>query len=161
MFFWGRFLAFCLSVFILASASMGLLARTAGADFSTIIFQQIIYGLIGCVGLYFFAFKIDYKILRRFAFPLLIFGLVITSLVFCPKVGFSHGGASRWISVGPFFLPTVGIFETGDYRLSGGLDFFQKRNIADFKAGFLPFAGILAAADFFWFCKEIWAPWGW
>ena len=28
------------------------------------------------------------------------------------------------------------------------MDFFQKRNIADFKAGFLPFAGILAAAGF-------------
>ena len=35
---------------------------------------------------------------------MLIFGLVITSLVFLPKVGFSHGGASRWISVGPFFF---------------------------------------------------------
>ena len=127
---------------------MGLLVRTAGADFSSIIFQQIIYGLVGCIGLYFFAFKVDYKILRRFAFPLLIFGLVVASLVFLPKVGFSHGGASRWISVGPFFFQPSEFFETGAYRLYRGLDFFQKRNIADFKTGFLPFAGILAVAGF-------------
>ena len=134
--------------FILASASMGLLARTAGADFSTIIFQQIIYGLIGCVGLYFFAFKIDYKILRRFAFPLLIFGLVITSLVFLPKVGFSHGGASRWISVGPFFFQPSEFLKLGIIVYLAAWISSKKRNIADFKAGFLPFAGILAAAGF-------------
>ena len=134
--------------FILASASMGLLARTAGADFSTIIFQQIIYGLVGCVGLYFFAFKIDYKILRRFAFPLLIFGLVITSLVFLPKVGFSHGGASRWISVGPFFFQPSEFLKLGIIVYLAAWISSKKRNIADFKAGFLPFAGILAAAGF-------------
>ena len=46
------------------------------------------------------------------------------------------------------FLSAVGIFETGAYRLYRSLDFFQKRNIADFKTGFLPFAGILAVAGF-------------
>ena len=81
VFLWTVFVFLLIGFFILASASMGLLARTAGVDFSSIIFQQIIYGLVGCIGLYFFAFKFDYKILRRFAFPLLIFGLIITSLV--------------------------------------------------------------------------------
>lgn len=132
--------------FVLASASMGLLARTAGADFSTIIFQQIIYGLAGCIGLYFFAFKVDYKLLRRFAFPLLIFGLIITSLVFLPKVGFSHGGASRWISVGPFFFQPSEFLKLGIIVYLAAWISSKKRNIADFKTGFLPFAGILAAA---------------
>ena len=114
--------------FILASASMGLLARTAGADFSTIIFRQIIYGLVGCIGLYFFAFKLDYKILRRFAFPLLIFGLIIASLVFLPETGFSHGGASRWISVGPFFFQPSEFFEAGNHRLCRGLISSKKKH---------------------------------
>ena len=134
--------------FILASASIGLLTRTAGADFSSIIFQQIIYGLVGCIGLYFFAFKFDYKILRRFAFPLLIFGLIITSLVFLPKLGFSHGGASRWISVGPFFFQPSEFLKLGLIVYAAAWLSSKKRNIADFKTGFLPFAGILAAAGF-------------
>ena len=104
MFFWGRFWFSPYRFFYPRLGFNGALAKTAGADFSSIIFQQILYGLVGLVGLYFFAFKIDYKILRRFAFPLLLFGLVVSSLVFLPKVGFSHGGASRWISVGPFFF---------------------------------------------------------
>ena len=134
--------------FILASASMGLLARTAGADFSTIIFRQIIYGLVGCIGLYFFAFKLDYKILRRFAFPLLIFGLIIASLVFLPETGFSHGGASRWISVGPFFFQPSEFLKLGIIVYVAAWISSKKRNIADFKTGFLPFAGILAATGF-------------
>mgnify|MGYP001594474262 CR=1 FL=1 len=134
--------------FILASASMGLLARTAGADFSTIIFQQIIYGLVGCIGLYFFAFKFDYKILRRLAFPLLVFGLIAASLVFLPKIGFSHGGASRWISIGPFFFQPSEFLKLGLIVYAAAWISSKKRNIADFKTGFLPFAGILAAAGF-------------
>jgi len=134
--------------FILASASMGLLARTAGADFSSIIFQQIIYGLVGCIGLYLFAFKVDYKILRRFAFPLLVFGLISASLVFLPKIGFSHGGASRWISVGPFFFQPSEFLKLGLIIYVAAWISSKRRNIADFKTGFLPFAGILAAAGF-------------
>lgn len=131
--------------FILASASMGLLARTAGADFSTIIFQQIIFGLVGCIGLYFFAFKFDYKILHRFAFPLLVFGFVSSSLVFLPKIGFSHGGASRWISIGPFFFQPSEFLKLGIIVYLAAWISSKKRNIADFKTGFLPFALILAA----------------
>ncbi|KKT19617.1 MAG: Stage V sporulation protein E [Parcubacteria group bacterium GW2011_GWB1_43_8] len=147
--FLGTVFAFLLiGFFILASASMGLLARTAGADFSSIIFQQIIYGLVGCIGLYLFAFKFDYKILRRFAFPLLIFGLVASSLVFLPKIGFSHGGASRWISVGPFFFQPSEFLKLGLIVYAAAWISSKRRNIADFKTGFLPFAGILTAAGF-------------
>jgi len=148
VFLWTVFVFLLIGFFILASASMGLLARTAGADFSSIIFQQIIYGLVGCIGLYFFAFKFDYKILRRFAFPLLIFGLIIASLVFLPKLGFSHGGASRWISVGPFFFQPSEFLKLGLIVYAAAWLSSKKRNIADFKTGFLPFAGILAAAGF-------------
>ncbi|MEK9161256.1 MAG: FtsW/RodA/SpoVE family cell cycle protein, partial [Patescibacteria group bacterium] len=142
------FIFLLVGFFILASASMGLLARTAGADFSTIIFQQIIYGFVGCIGLYFFAFKFDYKILRRFAFPLLVFGLIAASLVFLPKIGFSHGGASRWISIGPFFFQPSEFLKLGLIVYAAAWISSKKRNIADFKTGFLPFAGILAAAGF-------------
>ena len=134
--------------FILASASMGLLTRTAGADFFSIIFQQILYGLIGCVGLYFFAFKIDYKILLKLSFPFFIFSLIITSLVFLPDIGFSHGGARRWISVGPFFFQPSEFLKLGLIVYVAAWISSKKRNIADFKTGFLPFAGVLAAAGF-------------
>src|SRR3989344_6873460 len=148
VFLWTVFGFLLFGFFILASASMGLLARTAGADFSSIIFQQILYGLVGCVGLYFFAFKVDYKILRRFAFPLFIFGLVIASLVFLPKIGFSHGGASRWIKVGPLFFQPSEFLKLGLIVYIAAWISSKKRNIADFKTGFLPFAGILATAGF-------------
>ena len=148
VFFGTIFIFLLIGFFILASASMGLLVKTAGADFYSIIFQQIIYGLIGCVGLYFFTFKIDYKILRKFALLLFIFGLIIASSVFLPKIGFSHGGASRWISVGPFFFQPSEFLKLGIIIYIAAWISSRKRSIADFKTGFLPFAGILASAGF-------------
>ena len=47
--------------FILASASMGLLAKTAGADFSSIIFQQILYGLVALSAFIFLLLKLITK----------------------------------------------------------------------------------------------------
>lgn len=132
--------------FILASASMGLLARTAGADFSSILFQQLLFGLVGCIGLYFFAFKLDYRILRKFAFPFFLFGLVLSSLVFLPNIGFSHGGASRWISVGSFFFQPSEFLKLALIVYVAAWLSSEKRNISSFKAGFLPFASILMAA---------------
>ena len=134
--------------FILASASMGLLTRTTGADFYSIIFQQVVFGLVGCIGLYFFAFKIDYKILLKLAFPFLLFGLIITSLVFLPDIGLSHGGASRWIKIGSFSFQPSEFLKLGLIVYVAAWISSKKRNIADFKAGFLPFAGVLAVAGF-------------
>ena len=77
---------------ILASASIGLLAKKNGADFSSVVFYQVLYGLVGCIGLYIFAFKADYHLLKKFALPLFLFGLIASVLVFLPGIGFSHGG---------------------------------------------------------------------
>ena len=76
VFLWTVFVFLLIGFFILASASMGLLARTAGADFSSIIFQQIIYGLVGCIGLYLFAFKFDYLSGRR-SWPIILWKVAV------------------------------------------------------------------------------------
>src|SRR3989344_2017844 len=44
--------------------------------------------------------RVPYKYLRSLAFYLLIASMVASLLVFIPYLGFSHGGATRWISIG-------------------------------------------------------------
>lgn len=134
--------------FILASASIGLIARKNGADFSSVVFNQILYGLFGCVGLYFFAFKIDYHLLRKFALPFFLFGLIASSLVFLPSIGFNHGGANRWISAGPVFFQPSEFLKLGLVVYLAAWIASKKKNISDFKTGFLPFAGITAISGF-------------
>lgn len=148
LFLWIVFGWMFLGFFILASASIGLIARTTGADFSSIIFHQVLYGLLGCVGLYFFAFKADYHLLRKFALPLFLFGLVASSLVFLPNIGFNHGGASRWISAGPFFFQPSEFLKLGLVVYLAAWISSKKKSITDFKTGFLPFAGIVGVSGF-------------
>ena len=92
---------------IFSSASLGLLSRD-GADFSSVAFNQFLFGIIGGSTAMFMMSNIYYRHLRRFAFYIFIASLVLTSLVFIPGLGNSHGGATRWIDIGSFsFLKSV------------------------------------------------------
>ena len=148
VFLWTVFAWMFIGFFILASASIGLLARATGADFSSTIFYQILYGVVGCVGLYFFAFKLDYHLLKRFALPLFLFGLIASSLVFLPGIGFNHGGASRWINAGPIFFQPSEFLKLGLVIYLAAWISSKRKNISDFKTGFLPFAGIVGISGF-------------
>lgn len=99
-FFWIviSLVAFGLLMFI--SASFGVLAKNTG-KFTGIIINQIALGLgLGSI-LFFAGLKIPYEFWRNNAFYILLGALGITMLVFIPGLGFSHGGAQRWLSLGP------------------------------------------------------------
>lgn len=134
--------------FILASASMGLLIRSGGVNYSDVVLQQVVYGLVGCVLLFIFASKVDYHILAKFSLPMLIIGLVLSSLVFLPQFGFSYGGASRWIKAGPLFFQPSEFLKLALVIYAAAWISSKKRDIADFKNGFLPIAVVLAAVGF-------------
>lgn len=57
-------------------------------------------GLVLAVVLY----RIPFRRLRFLAWPAIILAIILLALVFVPGVGFSSGGAQRWISFGPIFL---------------------------------------------------------
>lgn len=83
---------------IFFSASLGLLAR-GGAQFSGVVFKQL-FGLVLGLGALFLMLKIDYRLLKNYSFHLFVISLVITAAVFLPGLGFEHGGAQRWLSIG-------------------------------------------------------------
>src|SRR3989344_7029868 len=63
---------------------------------------QVIWAVVAVIAGV-FAYKINYKILEKFA-PFFILGAVIFLLfVFIPGVGVEIYGAKRWVSVGGFF----------------------------------------------------------
>lgn len=101
---------FLLSVFLLvgagilifSSASLGLLARTE-TIFRSVFFNQIGLGLIGGLIAMFAIASINYKLFKKYAFFFYIISVVLLILVFIPGIGFTHGGARRWIHIGNFF----------------------------------------------------------
>lgn len=97
-------LVFGLMVFV--SASFGILAKNE-AKFFGVIFNQVFLGLgVGSIALWVFA-KIPYVVYRKYSFYIFIVGIILTSLVFVPGLGFKHGGARRWISLGPVSFQPV------------------------------------------------------
>lgn len=91
---------------IFNSASLGLLAKD-GTQFSNVAFTQTFFGLfLGTLACLVIS-RIDFRIFKKYAWPILLLSFAITLAVFIPGVGFSHGGAVRWISIGEFtFQPS-------------------------------------------------------
>lgn len=92
-----------LTVFV--SASLGIYAKN-NAQFTSIIFSQIFFGLfLGLIGC-FATSKIPYKFWQKYSFYLFLLSVIATLLVFIPGVGVTHGGATRWIYIfGMSFQP--------------------------------------------------------
>lgn len=130
---------------IFSSASLGLLARD-GADFITVIIKQALIGfLLGSICLY-LAYRQDYRFWRKHAFTILIGSLFLTALVFIPHIGFAHGGARRWLNLGPFTV------QPSEFLKFGLIVYFAawlsgiKDKIADYRYGLLPLTILLGVS---------------
>ncbi|MFA6535951.1 MAG: putative peptidoglycan glycosyltransferase FtsW [Candidatus Paceibacterota bacterium] len=132
------FLLAAVGLLIFISASMGLLART-GASFSSTAFNQIVFGLVfGSIAAYLTS-RLNYKFWRTYAFYIFLGSLLVSLLVYVPGLGFSHGGATRWIIVAgisfqPAELIKIGFIIYFAAWLSG-----VKEKIKLFRFGMLPF----------------------
>jgi cell division protein FtsW len=127
---------------IFSSASLGLLARE-GARFSSVAFNQVLFGIVGGSIALFLASTIHYRVWRQYAFYIVIGSVIATFAVFIPGLGLEHGGARRWIDLGPIsFQPSeflkLGFIIYIATWLSG-----MKPHIADLKKGTLPFVLLL------------------
>ena len=137
-----------LGIGMFVSASLGFLARNEKI-FYNVLFTQLVLGFgIGILGMY-FSYKIDYKILRKYSLYIFLFSIAITALVFVPGLGWSHGGAERWIK-----LPFLGTFQPVEILKFGFIIYFAawlswaKNKVKDFKFSILPLLimiGIIAA----------------
>lgn len=82
--------------------------------------------------------RLDYRVLSRFAYPILILSLVLLVLVFVPGLGKEVGGARRWLRLGSFsFQPA----EFAKFALVIFLASFMAKKgerLRDFTFGFLP-----------------------
>lgn len=99
-YFFGIVLAICIvGILAFVSASLGILARSE-SKFYNVLFNQIVFGFVGGLAVLWVCMKIPYLFWRKHAFIFFLLSLVLAALVFVPSLGFSHGGARRWISIG-------------------------------------------------------------
>ncbi len=140
-------LLFC-GFFILASASLGLAAKSDKNSYSPLI-KQIFMG--GGVGALFFLItsRINYKRWRKLVLPFFLLSLFLTLIVFYPSIGVKHGGSTRWLSLGPItFQPSELLKFAFIVYLASWLA-RRKNEVSSFARGFLPFlvlVGLVAIA---------------
>ncbi len=127
---------------IFSSASLGLLARE-GARFSSVAINQIFFGIFGGGIALFIASTIHYRWWRQYAFYIFLTTFILTCAVFIKGIGFEHGGARRWLSIGSFTLQPSEFLKIGfaiyvATWLSG-----MKGHMQSFMKGTLPFVLLL------------------
>lgn len=93
-------------VLVFLSASLSLIS-TNPIKFKSILFNQLVLGLLGGISVLWVIVQINYKKIAPWGIVIGVLGIIITGLVFIPGIGFSHGGATRWLSLGPLSFQPV------------------------------------------------------
>lgn len=126
---------------IFSSASLGLLARE-GASYGSVAIKQFIGLILGCIAFVTMS-KIPYTNLKKYSFYIFVFAIFINLLLFIPFISVSHGGASRWIDLGPV------TFQPSEFLKIAFIIYFSawlygvKEKVATFKHGIVPYLIIL------------------
>lgn len=128
--------------FIFSSASLGLLARD-GASFGSVALSQFMFGIVGGSLALFVMSNIHYRHWRRYAFYIFVASLLLTLAVFIPNIGFSYGGATRWISIAGFTFQPAELLKIGFVIYLATWLSGTYRSITILNKGLLPFLGIL------------------
>jgi cell division protein FtsW len=137
------FLLLAIGVAMFVSASLGILARSE-QTFYSVIFSQLVLGLgLGFVGL-FICLKINYKFWRNYSFLIFLGSILLTAAVFIPHLGWNHGGAERWIQLGPVKFQPVEFLKFGFVIYFAAWLSWAKNKVQDFRFGILPFGIMLA-----------------
>ena len=128
---------------VFISASLGLLARS-GATLSSVAMNQFLFGIVGGGLALFIASNIHYRHWRKYAFYIFLATCIISLLVFIPGLSFSHGGATRWVSLGGFTFQPAELLKLGFIIYMATWLSGMHKQLQTFRYGALPFYAILA-----------------
>lgn len=125
------------------SASLGIFARNQKLFFS-IVLSQFILGICGGFILFIIGFKIPYLFWKKHAFPLFVGALILMVLVLIPGLSYEHGGARRWIAIGPINFQPAEILKIAFVIYFSAWLSWVRKEVRSFKHSTLPFLIILA-----------------
>lgn len=129
-------------VLVFLSASLSLIS-TDPIKFKSILFNQLVLGLLGGIVVLWITMQINYKKIAPWGIMIGLLGIIVTALVFVPGIGFSHGGATRWLNLGPLSFQPVELLKYCTIVMySSWLAVYYKK-IESIKYGLIPFLAIM------------------
>lgn len=124
---------------IFSSASLGLLSKHS-VKYANVAFNQTFFGLfLGSVAC-FITSKIPFNLYRKYAFFIFLGVIVATLLVFVPGIGVEHGGARRWIAIGPLSFQPSEFLKLGYIIYLSAWISGVKDKVKTFTFGLIPFS---------------------
>jgi len=137
------FLLVIFGLVMLSSASVSI-AYEKFNDAYHLLKHQLIWGLIPGLVLFFFFSWFDYKILKKFAFLMLAFSIILLVAVFIPGIGAKFGTAKSWLSIGSAsFQPAELVKLTFLIYLATWLEKRGHKKASDLSEGLIPFLTVL------------------
>ncbi len=116
-----------LSLIIMVSASQVISQQKFGSP-DVYLKHHILFGMLPGLALGFAAFRVSLDFIKRHVALFFLISLALMALVFFPKIGFSFGGAKRWLDLGFFSLqPSEFLKLTAVLYLSAWLSGVQKK----------------------------------
>lgn len=126
-------------IIIFISASLGISAKSE-VKYYSILTNQLLLGLVGGSIFAFIFSRFPIQILRKFSFWAFVTSIILMFAVFIPGLGLSHGGATRWIELGPLsFQPSEILKITYILYLATWFSMVGKKGIQTMQHGFIPF----------------------
>lgn len=132
---------------IFLSAALGITADSS-VKYSSIVFNQLVLGLLlGGIAATVIAHT-PYTFWRKWSFWIFTGSLLATLLVFVPGLGLEHGGARRWVHLGPIsFQPAEFLKIAFVLYYATWLSMVGKKGTQTWRFGFIPYviaAGVLS-----------------
>ncbi|HEY4507616.1 MAG TPA: FtsW/RodA/SpoVE family cell cycle protein [Candidatus Paceibacterota bacterium] len=105
---------------VYVSASLGLAARGAGSPLADML-AQVGLGFLGGGLLAWLLSRAPQRWLRAWATPVFVLALLVTALTLVPSLGILHGGARRWLALGPVSVQPAEFLKFAYVLLLAGL----------------------------------------
>ena len=135
------YIAMALAIFgllMLTSAAIGLIGKDGISPFVVIVKQVLLGGGVGMILLWLTSI-LNFKIWFRFSILILLTVSILMILVFVPGIGFTYGGASRWINAGPFSFQPSELFKLVFICYISSWLVSRKEEVESAEFGLLPF----------------------
>jgi cell division protein FtsW len=138
-----------LGIGLLTFVSATLPVFTENRDFFwSLVFRQAGLGVGIGIGVMFLVSRIPLGFFKKYATYIFIASIILTFLVFVPSLGFSHGGALRWISLGFISFQPAEILKFGVVVFLSAWFAQNHDKFRDWRYGLLPLLIVLGIAVF-------------
>lgn len=121
-------------VMVLSASAPSALAETG--DSYTYVTKQVVFAVLGLVVMWFFS-KVDYRIYKKLYWPIYWGSVGILLLVLIPGLGYSAGGATRWINLGFTQFQPSELTKVGMIVFYAGYLTDHKEELRSFTKGFI------------------------